>query len=710
MNRSYDGRDNRYRDTTRRDESRDRRQSSTTTSSPSIKRMKTSQNSGSQSSSTKIVANSQKESRPANNEPKIDVLKLSMEAMKAEEDEAINNSSAEQDLKEFRLRCNSIRDICNQILEAKNTNDTKQLNSLRVKGCLHFLALKTLNRWDKYRCRDAKDKLQVAKQKVDCFHLQLQNMLYEVMHLQREANTCLSFHSKDEDIDLIELQEFKTVADEDLLEKSTNPHSTHLARLEWELRQRKQLEVQLKKAEEVKNQCSQEIVVKRETLDKLQPMLKSIVEATQPLYSELNLPLQVSDVTHAMAQYLSRPLYVLYVQLISYKHATRSKFSVKINGTIDDVKTFELNTKAEEEEENEEQEDEEVSTRRSKKSRHRKSISHSNKTSLLNKLIACHPLTVELKFTSNESTLKCVFSFVLRLEIISLKVIVEQKESINHFEVLNQSLLTNLLTTKDDSHYSPNPSNDHTIKAYGVQEFSSLVDQLGFSYKWCQQISGLDFISSNAKNISNSVSVNSMDQTIKAISRRFESRLALQKQLCNLDTNYIDLPNEITLKSCPQAVSNIKEFKEITSEYFYSLCQINDSIVMDSLDVDNSFIYLATVERGSTSLKALILLPLDYPTNPPFFHLSIGNQSHDNNKTSLRDLEQLINCWCPQNCQKSYQSLLLSFQIYRLRLGFDMFVENSQSITADIEGPKEFSSKLMTSKYMTGRDHCIAYY
>lgn len=32
-----------------------------------------------------------------------------------------------------------------------------------------------------------------AKQKVDVLHLQLQNLLYEVMHLQKEISKCLEF-------------------------------------------------------------------------------------------------------------------------------------------------------------------------------------------------------------------------------------------------------------------------------------------------------------------------------------------------------------------------------------------------------------------------------------------------------------------------------------------------------------------------------------
>ena len=47
-----------------------------------------------------------------------------------------------------------------------------------------------------------------AKGKVDNFHLQLQNLLYEVLHLQKEVTKCLQYKSADEDMDLVSLEEF----------------------------------------------------------------------------------------------------------------------------------------------------------------------------------------------------------------------------------------------------------------------------------------------------------------------------------------------------------------------------------------------------------------------------------------------------------------------------------------------------------------------
>ncbi len=69
-----------------------------------------------------------------------------------------------------------------------------------------MLTLKKLNRLDKMRLKASRDSTNEAKLNVDALHLQLQNLLYEVMHLQKEINKCQQFKSKDEEIDLIPVE------------------------------------------------------------------------------------------------------------------------------------------------------------------------------------------------------------------------------------------------------------------------------------------------------------------------------------------------------------------------------------------------------------------------------------------------------------------------------------------------------------------------
>lgn len=68
--------------------------------------------------------------------------------------------------------------------------------------------MKKLNRLEKVRTRAGRDTLHKEKQCVDSTHLLLQNLLYEADHLNKEVVKCLQFKSKDEEIELVTLEEF----------------------------------------------------------------------------------------------------------------------------------------------------------------------------------------------------------------------------------------------------------------------------------------------------------------------------------------------------------------------------------------------------------------------------------------------------------------------------------------------------------------------
>lgn len=70
------------------------------------------------------------------------------------------------------------------------------------------MALKKLNRLEKVRTRAGRDALHKEKQRVDSTHLLLQNLLYEADHLNKEVTKCLQFKSKDEEIELVPLEDF----------------------------------------------------------------------------------------------------------------------------------------------------------------------------------------------------------------------------------------------------------------------------------------------------------------------------------------------------------------------------------------------------------------------------------------------------------------------------------------------------------------------
>jgi THO complex subunit 5 len=119
------------------------------------------------------------------------------------------------------------------------------------------------------------------KLRVDSNRLQLQNLLYEADHLNREVNRCYQFKSSDEEIELVSTEEFYEKAPESIArpEKTKNDkHARRLAQLEWELQQRKELDAQCKDLMKSIEKVKVDIVSKTERLESLGPRLQDLLK------------------------------------------------------------------------------------------------------------------------------------------------------------------------------------------------------------------------------------------------------------------------------------------------------------------------------------------------------------------------------------------------------------------------------------------------
>jgi len=100
----------------------------------------------------------------------------------------------------FRKTCDDIRKLMEQIAELKAKNAgvkseqiLAEITENRTQASLLFVVLKKLNRLEKFRTKMSRDTLNREKQQVDSYHLQLQNLLYEILHLKKEVTKCLQF-------------------------------------------------------------------------------------------------------------------------------------------------------------------------------------------------------------------------------------------------------------------------------------------------------------------------------------------------------------------------------------------------------------------------------------------------------------------------------------------------------------------------------------
>ncbi|NXE51075.1 THOC5 protein, partial [Dromaius novaehollandiae] len=87
--------------------------------------------------------------------------------------------------------------------------------------------------------------------------------------------------SKHEEIELVSLEEFYREAPPEISRPAitlAEPHQQTLARLDWELEQRKRLAEKYKECLSNKEKILKEIEVKKEYLSSLQPRLNSIMQ------------------------------------------------------------------------------------------------------------------------------------------------------------------------------------------------------------------------------------------------------------------------------------------------------------------------------------------------------------------------------------------------------------------------------------------------
>lgn len=257
----------------------------------------------------------------------------------------------------FLETCEKMKTLFADIAQLKVQNTAKaqdEIKAKRVHGSFLFVQLKKLSRLDKVRLRAGRDALHREKLMVDSNKLQLQNLLYEADHLKREVQRCLQFKSQDEEIDLVDENNFYDEAPKSISrpEKTQNDdHARRLARLEWELHQRKELASMCKTLQTAKENVAREIDSKTNRLQSLAPCLDQLQKATGPLQEALELNVEKEWAVQQIARLLPRPLYMAYVNLSAYAEISSKIVDVCIIGDEEEAKELENNDKIDNKEE-----------------------------------------------------------------------------------------------------------------------------------------------------------------------------------------------------------------------------------------------------------------------------------------------------------------------------------------------------------------------
>ena len=211
-------------------------------------------------------------------------------------------------------------------------------------------------------------------------------------------------------------------------------HELRLARLEWELQQRIHLADMCKKLEEEKKKLEADITERKNKLDKLGPLLATVMEATKPVQEHLGLHIDKTLAEHKLASLLPNSLYLFYANIDAYRQVNDKSMNVEIVGDQDEAiqwKEVELNEPVVEEDdlsdaeqEAEAQESEEIVE--TKKRRHRKSVHVDPLEERKRKLLQVHPLSIEVTVSVKDGpSIKIKFSYYVKLEIVTVSATVD---------------------------------------------------------------------------------------------------------------------------------------------------------------------------------------------------------------------------------------------------------------------------------------------
>ncbi|XP_062858868.1 THO complex subunit 5 homolog [Trichomycterus rosablanca] len=627
------------------------------------------------------------------------------------EEVELESRDPEQDYNLYKTTCEALANLMGEIHDLKASGakeESPEVEARRREGCIHFITLKKLNRLSHMRLKKARDQTHEAKQKVDVLHLQLQNLLYEVMHLQKEIGKCLEFKSQHEEIELVSVDEFFKEAPAEISRPDITKDDSHqltLARLDWELEQRKRLAEQYKSSLCTKEKILKGIELKKEYLSSLQPGLQAIMQASLPVQEYLSMPFERVQKQAEVARHLPPPLYVLFVQANAYGQACDKNLSVSISGDVDEAK--DLSRAPEDSQEDESDSDAEEEQQNTKRRRATVGVQLDDKRK---EMLKQHPLSlcIDLK-CKDGSVLHLFFYYLMNLNILTVKTKVSASSdlsgAISAEELLNPESLLNCLYAADDGKETPNPTNRYQFDKVGIITFADYVSELGHPYIWVQHLGGLQFSSDSpqTEGAVSSLSASHMENTMKLLRGRLLSRLALHKQFSSLEHSIVPVSSECQHLFPAKVVSRLARWTMMSYEDFTELSFVQH-VVNAGLVRETDLFFMTILERGTARLQAAVVLNPRYPEITPLFSLSLLWKGERSSRTddNLRAMESEVNVFRSELQGPKPGLQLLTNQIQRLCMCLDVYLETESQVCDGSEGPREFPREKMCLRAVRG--------
>ncbi|CAH8475366.1 unnamed protein product [Heterobilharzia americana] len=572
------------------------------------------------------------------------------------QDEVIPNEESSKTTNSFYDEENSVKldgsahDLCN----SGNISQEK-INASHF--ALLMMSLKELNRRTQFRIRKAREITAENKNKVDQLHLGLQNLLYEVAHLENEIQTCLDFRSRHEDIKLIPAEEFYEKTGRKV--GSLSQHQETLERLYWELEQRKSLSDSCDKLKNAVESTSQTIKKKRNYLASFGPKLKDVVESTLIVQELMDLPFTNDNEQHRLAFLLPSPLYILYSLLKSYisMSGTESELSVSVEGDSEMAKAVNQSMEQSEsqsspqEAEDSDLEDGDGNKNRKKKRHANEDLDEMDKESATEKTINLHPLTVLLTVSVPKTS-------DISLSEYGFKI------NLSFAWILNLNLVTVRLQFPFDKSNPIFRSKTGNTLLNSEQLLSSLpwsCDQLGFN-DWinCFPDRLPDAKSSDQSSLKSDQSepFGEIQAWIKSLQSRIIDRLYLIEELSEIERSNLVLSPEQQQLIPSEIDLGIIKWKNSDFEALRSVPRAQVMISLNLIRSEDAIFQCHFGKSENSFVIVWVCIPPQYPHRAPLLIMdglityagSVGSRNTEDIVTDLSDLhiqelETEVNCY-----------------------------------------------------------------
>ncbi|CAJ0600487.1 unnamed protein product [Cylicocyclus nassatus] len=566
------------------------------------------------------------------------------------EDEIAASMTHAELVKSFLHESAVLRTVLQKIVEGSKEPCSSQvvLNVAKMRRCSRLVH---------YATAQLRAETMARLEQVEAKYLHLQNSSSEIQHLQKEINRCLQFSAGDEEIDMVSLEEFYATAPEGVSRPEvtkTNEHEQRLARLTWEIAQRKALMDTLTEQEGRRNVLISSINGKEQRLKSLRSKISTLMASAKPVQEALGVgnASASSAEQRSLFSLLPHDLSVLYVQAEAYRDIMEdSSVQVVIRGDATEALRLRRRQK-EEQEDKENSDDDEVSDNEGRRAVVSERLELNKKT-----VIQPYPIYLKIEIGCQDDVrvgLKLYYMPELRVTCMKYKITGKLP---TYGGVSAHETLLDGLFPGDDGSECPNPvgaAKLHQLKV-GVDSFAN---RYGRPYRFVQAITGSGPLSRNVSppgeaETSGVQLADVLHDVIKAIRKRVLSRVKLVRQLLALETAPMDelLTCDVPLK----LVTHVTSFKMIDEEVF--MAAVTSEMRTLVLQEGGAFYFLAIMENKAADLRinAYIMVPLGYPSQIPLIVVSIVKMCTKENSPQtftawnshiVKALEMYVNITC----------------------------------------------------------------